>query len=44
VAQLIAVGVAIPLIRILAPNEQAVPAAAPVHTAARPASTTDPEP
>ena len=31
VAQLIAVGVAIPLIRVMTPDEQAVPASVPVH-------------
>jgi glycerol uptake facilitator-like aquaporin len=36
VAQLIAVGVAIPLIRMMAPDEQALPASAPVHTDAFP--------
>lgn len=35
VAQLVAVGVGIPLIRFLAPDEQPVPASAPVHTDAR---------
>ena len=37
VAQLIAVGVAIPLIRLMTPDEQAVPASAPVHADAQPA-------
>ena len=31
VAQLVAVGIAIPLIRLMAPEQQAVPASAPVH-------------
>ena len=35
VAQLVAVGVAIPLIRFLTPDEQPVPASTPVHTGAR---------
>ena len=35
IAQLVAVGVAIPLIRFLAPDEQPVPASTPVHTEAR---------
>ena len=37
VAQLIAVGVAVPLIRMMTPDEQAVPASAPVHAEAFPA-------
>ena len=37
VAQLIAVGVAVPLIHVMTPDEQAVPASAPVHADAQPA-------
>jgi len=37
IAQLIAVGAAIPLIRVMTPDEQAVPAPAPVHADAFPA-------
>ncbi len=36
-AQLVAVGVAVALIRLMTPDEQAVPASAPVHAGAQPA-------
>jgi len=41
VAQLVAVGVAVPLVRVTTPDEQSVPASAPVHADAWPAHRTD---
>jgi len=42
-AQLVAVGVAVPLVRLMTPDEQAVPASAPVHAEAQPAHLSHPE-